>query len=99
MNDLENVKDLKIYNLESKFDECGEFKCMATKLFGGEKYGLTDKIGLLFGMLNFAFGTDFLPSYVSKEDLIENHLMTLVEFLDEAKIELVPSSEDFYPKV
>ena len=85
---LENVKDLKCenpkkYNLESKFDDCGEFKFMATKLFGGKKYGLTDKIGLLFGMLNFAFGTNFLPSYVSKEDLIENHLMTLVEFLDE----------------
>ena len=33
-------------------------------------------------MLNFAFGTNFLPSYINKEDLIENHLMTLVEFLD-----------------
>ena len=71
------------YNLEAEFNECEEFKYMATKLFGGEKYGKTDKIGLLFGMLNFAFGTDFLPGYVSKEDLIENHLMTLVEFLNE----------------
>ena len=83
VKDRENVKDPKKYNLEAKFDECGEFKFMATKLFGGKEYGLTDKIGLLFGMLNFAFGTNFLPSYVSKEDLIENHLMTLVEFLDE----------------
>ena len=79
---LDNVKDLKKYNLESKFEECGEFKFMATKLFGGENYGLTDKIGLLYAMLNFAFGTNFLPSYVSKEDLIENYLMTLVVFLD-----------------
>ena len=79
---LENVKDPKKYNLESKFDDCGEFKFMATKLFGGKEYGLTDKIDLLFGMFNFAFGTNFLPSNVSKEDLIENHLMTLVEFLD-----------------
>ena len=71
------------YDLEAKFADCGEFKFMAAKLFGGEKYGLTDKIGLLYGMFNFAFGTDFLPSYVNKEDLIENHLMTLVEFLDE----------------
>ena len=82
VKDLENVKDPKKYNLESKFDDCGEFKFMATKLFGGENYGLTDKIGLLYSMLNFAFGTNFLPSNVSKEDLIENHLMTLVEFLD-----------------
>ena len=36
-------------------------------------------------MFNFAFGTNFLPSYVSKEDLVENHLMTLVEYLDEDK--------------
>ena len=79
----ECVKDLKTYDLEADFDECGEFKFMASKLFGGEKYGLTDKIGLLYGMFNFACGTNFLPSYVSKEDLIENHLMTLVKFLDE----------------
>ena len=92
------MKDPKKYNLEAKFDDCGEFKFMATKLFGGEEYGLTDKIGLLFGMFNFAFGTNFLPSYVSKEDLIENHLMTLVEFLDEM-MELVTSSEAFYLKV
>ena len=71
------------YDLEAKFDDCGEFKFVAVKLFGGKEYGLTGKIGLLFGMLNFAFGTDFLPSYVSKEDLIENHLMTMVEFLNE----------------
>ena len=70
------------YNLEAEFNECGEFKYMAKKLFGGEKYVLTGKIDLLFGMFNFAFGTEFLPGYVSKEDLIENHLMTLVEFLD-----------------
>ena len=79
----ESVKDLETYDLEAKFEECGEFNFMASKLFGGEKYGLTDEIGLLYGMFNFAFGTNFLPSYVSKEDLIENHLMTLVKFLDE----------------
>ena len=56
---LENVKDPKKYNFESKFDDCGEFKFMATKLFGGKEYGLTDKIDLLFGMFNFAFGTEF----------------------------------------
>ena len=78
-----SVKDLKTYDLEAKFEECGEFNFMAFKLFGGKEYGLTNKIGLLYGMFNFAFGTNFLPSYVSKEDLIENHLMTLVKFLDE----------------
>ena len=73
------------YDLEAKFDECGEFNFMASKLFGGKEYGETSNISLLYGMFNFAFGTNFLPSYVSKEDLIENHLMTLVKFLDEYK--------------
>ena len=79
---LEKVGELKGYKLKEKFDDCEEFSFMASKLFGGKKYDKTNKIGLLYGMFNFAFGTNFLPSYVSKEDLIENHLMTLVEYLD-----------------
>ena len=47
------------YDLEAKFNDCGEFKFMATKLFGGKEYGLTTNIDLLFGMFNFAFGTEF----------------------------------------
>ena len=80
---VEFVGQLKGYDLEAKFDDCEEFSFMASKLFGGRKYDKTNKIGLLYSMFNFAFGTNFLPSYVSKEDLIENHLMTLVEYLDE----------------
>ena len=79
-------KDKKVqvgYGLEAEFDKCEEFKFMAYKLFGGEEYGVTTKIGLLYSMFNFAFGTNFLPNHVSREDLIENHLMTLVEYLDE----------------
>ena len=71
------------YSFEEEFEKCREFKIVADKLFGGEKYWETKKIGLLYSMFNFAFGTDFLPSCVDREDLIENHLMTLVEYLDE----------------
>ena len=34
-------------------------------------------------MFNFAFGTNFIPSHVKKEDLVENYLMSLVRYLDE----------------
>ena len=71
------------YILEAEFEKCEEFAFMASKLFGGKEYGETNNIGLLYGMFNFAFGTNSLPSYVDKEDLIENHLMTLVEYLDD----------------
>ena len=54
---------------------------MALKLFGGRKYGFTDNDHCLFSMFNFAFGTNFLPAYMKKEDLAENYLMTLVKYL------------------
>ena len=81
----ESVKDLETYDLEADFDKCVEFKFIACKLFGGKEYGGTSNISLLYGMFNLAFGTNFLPSYVSKEDLIANHLMTQVKFLNEYK--------------
>ena len=70
-------------DLKEEFKDCREFKFIASKLFGDKKYWETDKIGLLYSMFNFAFGTNFLPSCVDREDLIENHLMTLMEFSNE----------------
>jgi hypothetical protein len=52
------------------------------KLFGGTNNFSTKKVGLLYGLFNFAFGTNFLPSYVDKVDLIDYHLMTIIEYLD-----------------
>ena len=72
--------------LETKFEGCKEFRFMASKLFGGKEYQKEKKIGPLYGMFNFAFGTNFLPSCVNKEDLVENHLMTLIEYLDEHEL-------------
>ena len=54
------------------------------KLFGGgTEYEETVNIAQLYSMFNFAFGTNFLPSHVRMEDLIENYLMTLIGYLDE----------------
>ena len=74
------------YDLKAKFEDCREFRFMACKIFGGKEYGNTDNISLLYAMFNFAFGTNLLPSFVSKEYLIEYHLMTLVEYLDEHEL-------------
>ena len=71
------------YDLEKKFDECREFQFLAEKLFGGKAYTHTGDKALLFSLFNFAFGTNLLPTYIKKEDLVESYLMTLVKYLDE----------------
>ena len=71
------------YDFEASFDECGEFWFLGKKLFGGGRFHETDNLALLYSMFNFAFGTNFLPSHLKKEDLIESYLMTLVKYLDE----------------
>ena len=71
------------YDLERAFKDCNEFRFFAEKLFGGNAYKCTVDKALLFSMFNFAFGTNFLPSNIKKEDLIESYLMTLVKYLDE----------------
>ena len=78
---------LDVGDFKAKFEECREFKFMKSKLFGCKKIEKTDKIGLLYSMFNFAFGIYFLPSCVDRADLVENHLMTLMEFLDEREEE------------
>ena len=78
--ELENLLNGE-YDLEAKFENCREFWSMALKLFGGIRYGHTDNNQCLYCMFNFAFGTNFLPAYMKKEDLVENYLMTLVKYL------------------
>jgi hypothetical protein len=79
-----NMKDFPVYNLEAPFQDCLEFKALMDKLFGGRtEYSLTQNVAQLYSMFNFAFGTNFLPSHVRIEDLIENYLMTLIGYLDE----------------
>ena len=69
------------YDPEKKFEDCKEFYSMALKLFGGVRFCHTENDHCLYSMFNFAFGTNFLPAYMKKEDLVENYLMTLVRYL------------------
>ena len=57
---------------------------LSQKLFGGKKYEKnTENISQLCSMFNFAFGVNFLPPQVKKEELVDKYLMTLVKYLDE----------------
>jgi hypothetical protein len=38
----------------------------------------------LYGMFNFAFGINFLPSYINKEVMVERYMMTLLEYVVES---------------
>ena len=84
--ELENLLGGK-YDLEAPFENCKEFWSMAVKLFGGRKYGGTDNIQCLYGLFNFTFGTNFLPAYIRKEEIVENYLMTLVDYQTDEKDE------------
>ena len=77
-----NVSEGK-YNLEANFKDCTEFSFMASKLFGGGEYETTKNHSCLFSMFNFAFGTNYLPSFVNREDLVEKYMMTLVKYVVE----------------
>ena len=78
------VRDDK-YDMEKDFEGCKEFSFMATKLFGGGKYATTTNHSCLYSMFNFAFGTNYLPSFVNREDLVEKYMMTLVKYVVEHK--------------
>ena len=82
-------KDLACLNdgeFGAKFKDCREFKFLAFKLLGDREYGEMIEIGFLYSLLNLAFGTNFLPDHVGEENLIENHLMTLIVFQREYNI-------------
>ena len=84
------------YNLEANFLECREFKFMAMKLFAGS--GEVDKdtsdFSCLYSMFNFAFGTNYLPPNISKEDLIENYMMTMVKYTIEHETKTVKDKKE-----
>ena len=65
--DEQPVKYPKKYNLESKFEECGEFKFMATKLFGGKEYGLTRKLTFYLVCLTLPLGQIFCPATLTRK--------------------------------
>jgi hypothetical protein len=69
------------YKLDETLENCEEFSFLSKKLFGGKLYEATTNMSILFAMFNFAFGVNFLIPHISKEDLIENYLMTLVTYL------------------
>jgi hypothetical protein len=72
------------YDLHATLEDCREFKFLSQKLFGGKEYEKNSKdISQLCGMFNFAFGVNFLPPQVKKEELVDKYLMTLVKYLDE----------------
>ena len=83
------------YNLEARFFESLEFKFMAMKLFGGSDMVdvETNNLSCLYSMFNFAFGTNHLPPYIDKKDLIENYMMTLVKYLVEYETEIVKQKQ------
>jgi hypothetical protein len=81
---LQNVKDISNYNLETPFKDCYEFSFLMDKIFGGStRHDRTSNVAQLYSMFNLSFGTNFLPSHLRAEDLIENYLMTLIRYLDE----------------
>jgi hypothetical protein len=80
----ENVS-LHSYNLEAPYLECCEFKYFAKKLSAGNGI-LNDEITdihCLYSIFNLAFGTNYLPSFLNRADLVENYMMTLVMYIDE----------------
>jgi hypothetical protein len=78
------------YNLEAAYQDCCEFKYLAKKLSGGMGY-LNDEtadIHCLYSMFNFAFGTNYLPCFLNRVELVENYMMTVVKYIleDDTKI-------------
>jgi hypothetical protein len=71
------------YSLEAGFEECYEFTILGKKLFEGDEYNQTLDVARLYSMLNFAFGTNFFPSHLRVDDMIENNLMTLIGYLNQ----------------
>ena len=94
----ENNVNEGTYDLEAKFKDCKEFWFMASKLFGGSEYRLTTNLSILYCMFNFAFGVNFLPPYLNREDLVEKYMMTLVEYTDENGQEPSHISGGFLPE-
>ena len=86
------------YDLEKDFEFCAEFRFLADKLFGGKAYNFTTDMGLLYSMFNFAFGTNFLPSFLKKEDLVKSYLMTLVKYTDELEKGIGYATGGFLPE-
>ena len=78
------IKNLKNdpFNIEKTFEECNEFQFLGQKLFGGKEYKRTEDMATLCGMFNFAFGVNYFPPHIKKEELVENYLMTLVKYFD-----------------
>jgi hypothetical protein len=70
------------YDLNERFYGAKEFNFMATKLFAGTDALTfkTDDLQCLFSLFNFAFGTNHLPYYIRKEDLVEKYMMTLLKY-------------------
>jgi hypothetical protein len=86
--------------LDVGFIDSKEFKFMALKLFGGsEAVDYETKIlPCLYSMFNFAFGTNLLPPHIDKEDLVVNHMMTLVKYQIEFEPDIVKQKRLFNPK-
>jgi hypothetical protein len=83
------------YNLEAAFRECCEFKYLGKKLSGGMGY-LNDEISdihCLFSMFNFAFGTNYLPSFLSRDELVRDHMMTVVKYTFEKNPQIIEQME------
>jgi hypothetical protein len=83
VEDVKSKLDSNAYNLEETFEKCSEFWFLGMKLFGGTEFQTTTSVPLLYSMFNFAFGSNFLPPHVKREDLVENYLMTLMKYFDE----------------
>jgi hypothetical protein len=47
-------------------------------------------IHCLYSIFNFAFGTNYIPSFLSKDKLVENYMMTIFEDI----YEYIPENEE-----
>jgi hypothetical protein len=82
----ENVKS-GIYNLEKTYEKCLEFQLLDKKLSGVTKGCKTQNLTCLYSMFNFAFGTNFIPQFIKKTNLVDECMMTIVKCTFESKPE------------
>ena len=68
------------YSLEMDLEDCHEFSYLASKLLVGDENAVAENPYCLYSMFNFAFGTNYIPSCLNREELVEKYMMTLVKY-------------------
>jgi hypothetical protein len=80
----ENVKSGR-YNFKENFEDCSEFQILDKKLTGVTDGSEIQNLKCLYSMFNFAFGTNFIPDFIKKTDLVDEYMMTIVNCTFESR--------------